>query len=267
MATKVFFYAPHPDDEVLSMGLAILHHIAYGYDVHVVSVSRGEITPESIKLTEGSSTCGWHGWVHHPAREGYEPALTPAQLGLARLAETRSAIGAMSTVTPVPGSTLGNVFHIDANLPTGFGYTDTGVADVKAYMQSVIDQNPNSLHHTMSPTDNHPDHAACGQALRELKAVNPALSGSVFFVSRLYWDYSQNPDVAAQPGLQWYGTGQTAFGNKKAEYDSMLRNRVIQSFSAWNAAGGSYGIGYHQVAGQFATNFGPSATIANLRHT
>lgn len=275
--THVFFYAPHPDDEVLSMSLAILHHIASGYDVHVVSVSRGEITPGSIRI-DGALNCSYHGRFHNVAREGIPTDITPEELGLARLAETRSALGVMALIPPSSGLTWGSVNHHDAQLPTNYGKpTGTtamtgltcsreGVDLVKPVMQDLITQFPNSLHHTMSPTDNHPDHAACGQALRELKQVTPALANSRFFVSRLYWDYDLNPDVLAQPGKEWYGTGSNSFLSRKTEYDAHLRNHVIQMFACWNPAGRSYAIGYHQVVNQFNNNFGPTASIANLMH-
>ena len=271
MPPRVFFYAPHPDDEILSMGLALCHFIASGYDVHVVSMSRGGVTAASIKLdgvqAATPKVCGWHGWIHNPEREGYTVP-TDAEIGEARIKETRSALGGLSTITPSAGLTQGGLFHHEGGLGIDFGLDEVqGVADCKNIMQEKIDAYPNSLHYTMSQTDRHPDHAACGLALQELKAENPALVNSRFFVSRLYWNYDVYPDVATQPGLSWYGTSSNAFAARKSEYDARLRSRGIVSFSAWNPAGGAWAIGYHQVAGQFASNFGPQATIANLWHS
>lgn len=259
----VFVYAPHPDDETLSMGLAIVHYLAAGWDVHLVSMTRGE-AGGPIGSFNGNNACNWapHTWTHHPTNEGYEP-LTGETLGAARLLEARSALGAMATVTPNPGvATTGNVFHHEGGLPDGFGTTSaTAVADAQAVIETYTTAYPTAFHRTMSPTDDHPDHAACGQALRNLKNTTPILAGAMFFVSRLYWDYSKNPDVLAQPGLDWFPT--TARYN---EFCTILRNRVAPCFSAWSPAAGSYAIGYHQVANQFAKNLGPTASIANLWH-
>lgn len=260
----VFLYVPHPDDETLSMGLAMVHYLAAGWDVHLVSMTRGE-AGGPLGSFNGNNRCNWsnHPWKHDPAQEGYEP-LTPATLGEARLLEARSALGAAGTVTPNTGvAATGRVYHHEGGLPDGFGSTSpTAVADAQAVISGFADQFPGAHHRTMSPTDNHPDHAACGQALRNLKNANPVLSGAMFFVSRLYWDYSKNPDVLAQPGLDWFPT--TA---RYSEFCTVLRNRAVPCFSAWSPAAGSYAIGYHQVANQFAANFGPTASIANLWHS
>jgi len=261
---RAIFYSPHPDDETLSMGLAMVTYIASGYDVHLVSMNRGG-NGGPLGSFNGTSPCVWHGYTHNPGREGY-PLQDTDSLGLSRLEEARAALGAMATVPPSSGVTLGNVYHHDANLPNAFGSTPTGVADAQAVIADFISNYPNSFHYTMSPTDDHPDHAACGTALRNLKTGNAALANARFFVSRLYWAISQPdgqypPDVWAQPDLSWF-----PINSRKSEFDGILRNRVVKPFAAWNPVAGSYAIGYHQVVSQFNNNFGPSASIANLWH-
>lgn len=264
----VFIYVPHPDDETLSMGLGIVHYLAAGFDVHMVSMTRGE-AGGPIGSFNGNNVCNWskHAYTHNPVREGYEP-LTGAALGEARLKESRSALGAMATIPPNPGvAATGNVFQYEGGLPDGFGTTSpTAVADAQAVISEYTSAYPGSFHRTMSPTDAHPDHAACGQALRNLRNENPEqLGGAMFFVSRLYWAISQPngqyPANLAAENPQWFPT--TA---RKAEFDAVLRNRVVECFSAWSPAAGSYAIGQHQVAQQFLNNFGPNASIANLWH-
>jgi LmbE family N-acetylglucosaminyl deacetylase len=264
---RAVFYAPHPDDETLSAGLALLTFVASGYDVHLVSMTRGE-NGGPLGSFNGTNACNWadHPYTHSPDREGYT-SLTPTSLGAARLIEARNALGAMSTVPPSAGVTLGNVYHHEGGLPDGFGTTSpTAVADAQAVISSMVSAVPNAFHYTMSETDDHPDHAACGAALRNLKNSDPNLANARFFVSRLYWATSQPngqypADVAAQPDLAWFSAG-----TRKSEFDGLLRNRVIKAFSAWAPAAGSLAIGYHQVAGQFASNFGSGVSIANLWH-
>lgn len=261
--STVILYAPHPDDEVLSMGLAMVHYLAAGWDVHLVSMTRGE-AGGPIGSFNGNNACNWanHPWTHNPTQEGYQP-ITPTTLGAARLLESRSALGAAGTVTPNSGvAATGRVYHHEGGLPDGFGTTSpTAVADAQAVIAGFAAQIPGAHHRTMSPTDDHPDHAACGQALRNLKNADPAdIGDAMFFVSRLYWDYSKNPDVLAE-NPSWFPTT-----SRKSEFDTILRNRVVPCFSAWNPAEGSYAVGYHQVAGQFASNFGSGVNIDNLWH-
>jgi LmbE family N-acetylglucosaminyl deacetylase len=263
---RVFFYSPHPDDETLSAGLALTRWLAAGFDVHLVSMNRGGVAPASIKL-DGSGVCGYDGYVHDPAREGYTVP-TNIDIAAARLAETRSALGAMATIPVDAGVPAGGVFHHEGGLPDGFGGTygqpptQAGIDAAKTVIAQFVADYPNSFHYTMSETDNHPDHAACGLALRQLKNVDPTLVNARFFVSKLYWDYTANPDVAAQPGLAWFSAGP-----RKAEYDALLRGRVISCFKAWNPAAGSFGIGYHQVVNQFNNCFSTSVNISNLWHS
>lgn len=284
---KVFLFAPHPDDETLSMGLAATARIAAGYEVHLVSMNRGGALGVANTLNGGPAggppaacTLAEHPYIHNPAREGYAPFTVP-MIGDARIKEARSSLGAMAMLPPT--GTPGTIFHHDANLPDFYGnpgstsstapVTPEGIAAAKVVIKQYVDAYPNSFFYTMSQTDNHPDHAACGYALRELKnddvniipgtavTYHDALVNARFFVSRLYWDYTANPDVAAQHDLKWFDAGP-----RKAEYDALLKGRVINTYKAWNPASGAYAVGYHQVAGQFLANFGPSVSVGNLWH-
>lgn len=299
---RVFFYAPHPDDETLSMGLAMLFYIFYGYDVHLVSMTNGEAIGvcNTLNGTADGTTplacniAGDHPYAHSPEREGYAP-LTVEGIGAARILEARSALGMMAQI---PGAT-GQIFHHVAGLPAEFGHpgatssvdpvTCAGIAAAKTVIKQFVDDYPDSFHHTMSESDKHHDHAACGHALRELKndTVNKvpwadrtyadALGGTRFFVSRLYWASAQPdgkypPEVLAAanatPGdpdgtLSWF-----PYGAKYTDFCNWML-KVEQVYRAWNPAAGSYGIGYHQVARQFINCFPPAGSTqkqGNLWH-
>lgn len=285
---KAFFYAPHPDDEMLSMGLAIIHYLASGYECHLVSMNNGGALGAANTLNGGPAgtpaICSLgteHPYIHSPAAEGYEP-LTVPDIAAARILEARSALGAMAMMPPNNPAAKGAVVHHVAGLPDGFGGpangapTVEGIAAAKAVMQELIDANPNSSHFTMSESDKHPDHAACGKALRQLKqdaVYGPPLVNARFFVSRLYWDYDAYPEVLAAgkafdgtQTLKWYGADSNAYLNNKDRYCSWLRNQVLPVWKAWNPAAGTYAVGYHQVPGQFINNFAPSVSMANLSH-
>lgn len=277
---RIFLYSPHPDDETLSMGLAMVHYLAAGCDVHLVSMNNGGALGVANTLN-GLSACSIpadHPYTHSPAREGYAP-LTVASVAAARILEARAALGAMAMIPPSTPGVLGSVTHHVVDLPDQYGcgcssstgpVTPEGIAAAKAAILPFVTDYPNSFHYTMSPADHHPDHAACGLALREIKTENPTLLGTPrYFVSRLYWAISQ-PDGQYQPDLLEAANGTLAWfnysGARYSEYAAWLKGPVQKTYRAWNPAAGAYGIGYHQVTSQFSANFGPSASVANLWH-
>jgi len=275
------------------MGLAMLHYIASGFDVHLVSMTSGDAVGSAYFLNGANPsgtpvvcpTSADHPWTHSPEREGYEP-LTTEGIGAARILEARAALGVMAMVPPIKDSngntiTPGPVFHHVGGLHDGFGapgqasstapVTREGIDAAKEIIFPFVRDYPNSFHITMSPADHHHDHAACGIALKEIKQENPAMLGTpLFFVSRLYWAISQ-PDGKYQQDLLDEAHGTLAwfsyYGSNYSSYVDHLRNRVIKAYRAWNPAAGAYGIGYHQVRSQFESNFGANASVANLFHT
>lgn len=295
---QVFCYAPHPDDETLSMGLALLHYIANGFKTNLVSMTSGDAVGSAYflngKTPDGTPvvcpTPADHPWTHSPEREGY-PQITTEMVGAARLLEARTALGLMAMVPPIVDSngnpiTPGQVVHHSGGLHDGFGapgqasstapVTREGIDAAKAVIFPFVRDNPNSFHITMSPADHHHDHAACGIALREIKQENPSMLGTpMFFISRLYWTVTDGlyaADLREAAGgtperpngsIQWF----SYFGSNKDNYVNHLRNRVIKAYRAWNPAAGAYGIGYHQVRSQFEANFGAGVSVANLFHT
>lgn len=258
--TEVYLYIPHPDDETLQMGLAALYYLSLGLNVHFVFMSRGTVTANSVKL-DGSGVCGWHNYTHNPTQEQYVVP-TDAEIGLARFNEGKAAAGQMGLIAGA-----GRVYVHEGSLPTQYGGSDWQnplmVAEAEAIMRSYVEGSSNSFHHTMSYTDRHPDHACLGHAMQNLKAsadLGPSLTGSRYFVSRLYWDYSKYPDVATRPGLRW--VSQSITNGRMAEYVAHLRSKVAPVYSAW-CPGSAWGIGPHQVINQFYTTglMPPTSTV------
>lgn len=294
--SNVFFYAPHPDDETLSMGLAAAHYAHYAIPVHVVSMSNGSALGVANTLNGSSdagvpvscTTPGDHPYIHDPVREYYDldagvTRLTADAIGQLRNKEAKSAVAMLAQVPKaVPGVQAPVVHHIE-NLPGDWAgssssstspCTPEGIATAKTIIKKYIDAYPNSFHFTMSETDNHHDHAACGYALRELKNDNvnmvpwdnitykAALVNAMFFVSKLYYmnNYQNGQDVLPF-GPQWF-----PYGPHYPIFASWLKNQVQKVYRAWNPASGSFAIGYHQVAYQFDLNFAPDVSPANLWH-
>lgn len=266
----------HPDDAELTMW-PYMHYVASGYEVHIVQVTRGEVTAASLRL-DGSQPCTFHGYTHDPAREGYAVP-TVAEIGLARLAEGRSAAGAMAMIAPTNPADPGTIFHHDENLGTAYGcggcssstgpVVASGIDAAEALIRRYIADYPGSLFWTHSPTDAHPDHAALGIALRNLKAdpvYGPALANSRSWVSKLYWNTpagQQGSRLGEQCGW-WpnvYPNNLSDSANnftRRAEYTAWIKARVIPCYSAWNPAGGSFAVAAeHSTPGQVNSCFGP----------
>lgn len=276
---------PHPDDWVLSQALPVVDGLAKGLDVHLVTMTRGE-AGGPLGQFNGEQLCNWHGFRHNPEREGYAP-LTAADIAELRVAESRSALGAIGAITPNPGvAATGRVYHHVEDLPDGFGGpagsppTRAAIDAAKAVILKYIGQFPNAFYYTMSPSEavgGHPDHAACGIALRELKRSSQygaLLKNARFFVSKRYWGPPRPAAVAAE-NPTWFVAGRIKRADgtildRKPEFDALLRKVVAPSYGAWNPVGlpakGSAGVGYHQVVKQFNNCFSPAVDIANLWH-
>lgn len=289
MTKSLIVFTPHPDDELLSIW-PYLHYLASGYDVHIVFLTRGEVTAASLRL-DGSQVCAWgnHAYTHNPAFEQYAVP-TVEEIGLARLRESESAAGAMAMIPPSIAGQPGYVFTHDENLGTAYGcdgcgsstapWTETGVAKAQEVMRRYVELYPSSILWTMSPTDAHPDHAAAGEALRRLKGrpvmgadgnityvdgdpvLAPALVNSRFFVSKLYWSTPLgSPGSRLGEYCGWYPNiypDNTKTLARINEYTAWIKAKVLSCCTAWNPAQGSFAInGGHSVPSQFANCFGP----------
>lgn len=277
MTNTVFTHWAHGDDETLTGGLPTVHWAAAGWDHHVVTYSHGDVSAASLKLDGLNGPCGHpsHLYTHSPAAEGYAVP-TPAEIGEARMRETANAIAAATLITPNAGvARVGRVFHHVHTLPTGFGGpsggapTQAGIDAVAEIMQPYLDAYPDAAHHAQSYTDDHPDHAAIGYALKTFSLdpdYSADLADSMWFVSRLYWATTLGAypaDVYAQ-GPQWFPTNV-----RKPEYDAVVR-KMRDAFYAYSPTDGLFAIGAHQVPSQFARAVpaaGSGQNIAAIWHS
>lgn len=173
----VWLIEPHNDDFLLSMGIAAAHYRGAGYNVKVLTLVPGG-SGGVIDDLNGDVLCGWHGTHHNPAVEGRAP-VTEADFVALRTAESKAALGTLGAAVTGTGA----IEHRSADLPSEYGgvygqpATRAGIDAAKAVIKALVDAEANgtTFFHTMSWTDNHPDHAAAGFALRELKS-DPAYS-------------------------------------------------------------------------------------------
>lgn len=232
VTSPALFVAAHPDDETLSMSVAIAEHVAAGQDVHVLIVTDGEGS-SAVKAINGLTTSPWWGRLHDPDAEGYTP-LTAADLGTARVAEARRAVAQLAS----PGKVTIHLAHL----------ADGGVsvADAKAAVLAVADAiAPGAAvrlkgHTYLATAETHPDHLAVGQALKDLSADDPARFGD-----RRHYVLPQHWGVTGLPGQSW---------DLPANADITARaHNAARAYGAWAPELGSYAIGWHSVPSYFAT--------------
>lgn len=287
MAHWRIYFAPHCDDEQLTMGFHMADMRKRGENILVVFMNLSGNTGARNKLNGVNATPPWsgcpvHGYTHNPDVEFYDgaPVLTVDEIRDSRLKESVSALGAIGTIQTLPGVPLGEIRYMDGGLPDSFGNLPTAAEDAENVMRYVYSLYPNSFLYTTSEGDAHPDHRACGQALKSMRAsadLGPALVNSRFFVSKLYWKENNNnaypaPILAAAangPGggstLAWYNSSNCLAGYY-TELSNIMRNRVIKPFYAWSPKDGVYGVGGHSVNDQWEDCFGAGVNIQNLMH-
>lgn len=214
----VIFYSPHQDDELLSMGVAILTHIKAGYDVRVVLLTNGEAS-NAREVINGNRYCSWHQRYHNPAAEGYQP-LSKTEFGQARTREFRRAVQALG----IPANRIHVHNYDDGTLTTG---------QMATLVRWQYENNyPNAKHKTMTYHDDHDDHRNAGRALLNMYR-NGEISDVRFYIKRTQRD--QIPGSYHQVTSDMYPYIQAA----------------AQSYMTWNPKNGDFAIGYHSVPNSF----------------
>lgn len=221
------YYSPHADDEVLSLGVSIANHVAAGRKVLVVLMTSG-CSQWVEDMLNGRVTCALHGGAHHPVHEDYyDTDLTREEIGRAREEEFSSSVGAFRRQSG------GNVEVRFEAVPDGA----LTVARAKGIIASYAARFPNSSHKTMTWTDTASDHAACGQALRELRAEG-ALSDARFYIM---------PERAAAASSVGPWREDLASSGLRPVLD-----RAASPYRAWNPSAGALAVGMHSVPESFA---------------
>jgi LmbE family N-acetylglucosaminyl deacetylase len=243
MTWPALFVGAHPDDEILSMGVDIANHVHAGRDVHVLILTRGTASGVLADLNGDAISSWWH-TRHDPASEGYAP-LTRDDLGAARIAETRSALGQLG----VP----------QANIHEG-GLTDGQVtaADARSAITEVA--------LTLGPTtslkgqsflaaadyaggDVNPDHTAIGSALYQMHKASVVYGTEPWTDVRYYhfWERYGTTALSAAGIVGHFVTpydGPGGIGARAVEH-------AIDAFGAWNPVVGSFACGEHSVHSDF----------------
>jgi len=232
---QVVFYAPHPDDELLSFGAIASEYVSLGYEVIYVLLTSGS-TSTAIKLINGELNSPGNGTrfvyrgTHNPASAGYRP-LSVDDIGRARVIEFKSSAGEMN-VSPDHIYTFDLLKDNDLNLD-----------DVTTAMSSIAAIYPQAMHWTMSTVDMHPHHRVAGEALR-IVAENLQLL-TAFTISRTTWESLAAERAKFNPNLP-----ATYWFKPSPDRVQRIRNAALP-YNAWNPQAGSYAVGYTSVPKQF----------------
>jgi LmbE family N-acetylglucosaminyl deacetylase len=232
---QIVFYAPHPDDELLSFGVIASEYVALGYEIIYVLLTSGS-TSTAIKLINGELVSPGNGTrfvykgTHNPTTAGYAP-LTVEDIGRARVTEFKSSAGEMN-VSPDRVHTYD---LLEDNALTA--------EDVMSAMLEVVALYPEAVHWTMSTIDIHPHHRAAGEALRYISEGTPLRTA--YAISRTTWDA-----LAAERAKASTELPTTYFFKPVNDRMQRVRNAAL-TYNAWNPQAGSYAVGYTSVPKQF----------------
>lgn len=232
---QVVFYAPHPDDELLSFGVIASEYIALGYEVIYVLLTSGS-TSTAIKLINGELASPGNGTrfvykgMHNPVVSGYAP-LTVEEIGRARVTEFKSSAGEMN-VTPQRIHTFDLLKENELHLE-----------DVVGAMLGIVALYPQAIHWTMSTIDVHPHHRAAGESLRLISEGNSLLTA--YTISRTTW-----PALATERARVNATIPSTYLFKPSVDRMQRVRNAALP-YNAWNPQAGSYAVGYASVPKQF----------------
>jgi LmbE family N-acetylglucosaminyl deacetylase len=231
----IVFYTPHQDDETLFMGQVIAHHCLAGREVHVVLASNGS-TSGARDEVNGVAFDGtyWDGF-HYPTREGYAP-LSLADFGLARTRELVAACAQLGV--PAERVHLGRADQVPASsaeLPDAIS-VDWATQVLRSWAEHFTAEGLDQVgHYTMWWNDPQPDHAALGQALRDLHGEHPDWFGDARWLVK--------PEQATAAGAAAY-----ALPASLAAQIKLMAKRAGWCYRAWQPAAGAYAIGYQSVA-------------------
>lgn len=213
------FYSPHPDDEVLSMGMAIAECVKRGDEVHLVLMTHG-YDSNAINVLNGDVYCNWHHRKHNPEKEGYKK-LTKQDMGNLRVKEfIKSSMD------------LG----VDKNNILICNYDEDSVSayEMKLVMLGFEKQYPGAYHQTTSYHDAHPFHKKLGEALLEL-VNSKQVKNAEFYISPVQWGQVQG-NMITDPRL------------------SSIVLKSLNDYKLWDPAHNEFGIGYHSYPQPFEAN-------------
>ncbi len=223
MKKTIIYFAPHQDDELLSMGIALCISLREGKDVHVVLCSDGSKSKVRFKLRNGQP-CEKHEGIHC-----YD--LSEEEFTKARDREFQGSCEAL-------GVKRENI-HIPEKRAVDGSLSDEEAKEIVERALQEID--PHAEVCTIYPngSSQHKDHTALGRAVMSLYE-----EGTIEKVSFFLEPYCVKQSLKEDPSLKL----------AVAEAGLLMKQKIkkaIASYSLWKPEEGRYAIGYHSVTDDF----------------
>ncbi len=217
------FFAPHQDDELLTMGAYACEAIARGVDCHAVLCSDGSRSCVRGVLADGQ-TCG-----KHPGEHSFD-----LDLDAFSDARDREFLASCQAIGYRPSRIH---FHPDRAIDG-----QLSVAKAREIIQHHLRIFPHAEVCTISPVagaDQHRDHKALGQAALELYREGAIEALTLFIEPYCLTAFKEgNPAVAVEQAAP------DAVGVAR------LKDAMAQ-YCEWRPERGRYAVGYHSVTSEF----------------
>lgn len=222
------FYIPHADDEVLSMGPAIVSSIASGYRVHLILLTDGTADLTRLRLN-GEFPCQWHQTTHDPIAEKFKHKIDEETFAELRRKEFLAA----AAILGVPPENIDIYKWKDGGLDQESVYYTAREAQRRFAARGSVH------HHSMTyAVDNHPDHLASGHAIKQLHE-EAIVTAATWYVKRSMRAYIRNQESFTPVTLT------------TPEEMALLRRACEEVYLAYKPAEGLYAIGGHSVPESF----------------
>ena len=222
----MLYFAPHQDDELLTLGIDIITSISKGHDVHVILCTDGSKSGVRKMLNNGE-TCTKHEGIHN-----YN--LSIEEFVQAR---DREFLGSCHSLGIQPSN-----IHI---LETRYIDGSLSVSDAESVIEKFLSvYGKDSIVCTIGPNNGpsqHRDHKALGRAAENL------LNKGMIQELRLFIEPYHAKKVLTNPRLlPVYPTIQKAAAAKEKNIQN-----AVSSYSYWNPDEQRYAVGYHSVTTEF----------------
>lgn len=223
---KIIYFAPHQDDELLTMGVDICRNARKGHEVHVVLCTDG--SKSNMRLVVGNGkACSKHEGLH----------LYNLSVEAFIQARDREFTGSCLALGVKPEN-----IHIAPTRDIDGSLTQSNAQKiVRYYLDRLGADALVCTHSPLSGPKQHRDHRTLGQAVDSLLKQG-VIRKAKFFVEPYHYSY-----VEANPRpLPGYPERISASASVKEQV-----RQAIGSYSRWDPEHGRYAVGYHSVTTEF----------------
>lgn len=221
MVDATLFFTPHQDDEILSMGSAIIEHVEKS-DTHVILCTDGSKSIIRRVLDDGGS-CSYH------IKDVHKYSLSESEFSKDRDEEFKDSCEAM-------GVEESNIHIEDNRAHDG----ELNKEKARKIILKYLKEYPDAKVKTVTPfkaSGIHEDHRALGEAALELYKEGKIKDLRFYVEPYDYNDFKKvNPNVEVWEVLP-------------SQEEKLLS--AMNAYKKWNPESGHYAIGYHSVKSHF----------------